>query len=126
MEQEPTTTLPSSTGPTAVPEPGYKKGWRPAMAWAYVAIVIFDFMIAPMIMMIMFGQAQAPVTLPYGMSAAEYTEILKALPQAQYQAWDPLTLKAGGFFHITMGVVLGIGSFTRGVEKQKRVDHNQY
>jgi hypothetical protein len=94
------------------------------MAWAYVAIVIFDFLIAPLIMMAFFGQATATTMLPPGLTAAEYVEILKAIPPPVYHAWDPLTLKAGGFFHITMGVVLGIGSYTRGVEKQKRVEHN--
>lgn len=107
-----------------VKEPWYKKGWRPALAWGYWAICIFDFIIAPAMMMAFFGQAQVPVTLPYGLSAAEYVEILKALPPPVYHAWTPLTLQAGGFFHITMGAILGIGSFTRGVEKQKRVEHN--
>ena len=108
---------------TTVSEPGYKKGWRPAMAWAYVAIVLFDFLIAPLIMMIFFGQAQAPFTMPDGLTAAEYVELVKAMPVPTYHAWDPLTLKAGGFFHITMGVVLGVSSFTRGKEKQLRVEN---
>jgi ABC-type spermidine/putrescine transport system permease subunit II len=111
------------TAPTEVKEPVYKKGWRPAMAWAYVSIVIFDFMIAPIIMMVFFGQAQAPFTMPAGLTAAEYVELVKAMPAPTYHAWDPLTLKAGGFFHIAMGGVLGIGAWTRGVEKQKRVEN---
>ena len=72
--------------------------------------------------MVLFGQAQAPAVLPHGLSASEIAEILKAVPPPTYHAWDPLTLKAGGFFHITMGVILGIGSWTRGTEKAKRVD----
>jgi len=107
-----------------VEESFWKKGWRPAMAWVYVAIVLFDFLIAPTIMLIFFGQAQASVIMPAGLTAAEYIEILKAIPPPTYQAWTPLTLQAGGFFHITMGVILGIGSYTRGVEKQKRVENN--
>ena len=75
-------------------------------------------------MLIFFGQAQASVIMPAGLTAAEYIEILKAIPPPTYQAWTPLTLQAGGFFHITMGVILGIGSYTRGVEKQKRVENN--
>ena len=108
---------------TTVSEPFYKKGWRPAMAWAYVTIVVFDFIIAPAMMMIFFGQAQAPAILPAGLTASEIAEILKSVPAPVYHAWDPLTLKAGGFFHIAMGGVLGIGTWTRGVEKQKRVDN---
>ena len=121
-----TTPKQTANEPVAVNEPFYKKGWRPAMAWAYVAIVVFDFMIAPIIMMVFFGQAQAPFIMPEGLTPSEYIELVKAMPQPTYHAWNPLTLMAGGFFHITMGVVLGIGSFTRGVEKQKRVEAGQY
>ena len=104
-------------------EPIYKKGWRPALAWAYVAIVVFDFVIAPLIMMAFFGQAQSSTMLPVGLTAAEYIEILKALPPAIYHAWSPLTLQAGGFFHIAMGGILGIGSWTRGREKAIRAEN---
>ena len=112
-----------NTPPAVVSEPWYKKGWRPALAWGYVAICIFDFIIAPAIMMAFFGQAQATFTMPAGLTAAEYIELVKAVPPPTYHAWVPLTLQAGGFFHITMGAILGIGSFTRGVEKQKRVEN---
>lgn len=120
MEQ---TTPEQQSNVTTVTEPWYKKGWRPALAWTYVSIVIFDFVIAPAMMMIFFGQAQAPFTMPAGLTAAEYVELVKAMPAPTYHAWDPLTLKAGGFFHIAMGGILGIGTWTRGVEKQKRVDN---
>jgi len=89
-----------------------------------VAICVFDFIIAPAIMMAFFGQASATTMLPPGLSAIEYVEILKALPPAVYHAWVPLTLQAGGFFHITMGAILGIGSFTRGQEKKIRAENN--
>lgn len=105
-------------------EPVYKKGWRPALAWGYVAICLFDFLIAPLIMMVFFGQAQSTTMLPAGLSAAEYVEILKAMPPAVYHAWDPLTLKAGGFFHIAMGGIIGVGSWTRGKEKAIRAENN--
>lgn len=104
-------------------EPVYKKGWRPALAWSYVAICIFDFLVAPLIMMAFFGQAQSTTMLPPGLLASEYVEILKALPPAVYHAWVPLTLQAGGFFHIAMGGMIGIGSWTRGKEKAIRAEH---
>ncbi len=104
-------------------EPMYKKLWRPALAWTYVTIVVFDFLIAPVMMMAFFVSAPSASMLPPGLTAAEYVEILKALPPAVYHAWDPLTLKAGGFFHITMGAVLGIGSWTRGKEKAIRAEN---
>ena len=113
-----------SSQPAVVKEPVYKKGWRPALAWSYVAICIFDFLVAPLIMMAFFGQAQSTTMLPPGLSASEYVEILKAMPPAVYHVWVPLTLQAGGFFHIAMGGMIGIGSWTRGREKAIRAEHN--
>ena len=109
---------------TIVKEPFWKCGWRPALAWGYVAICVFDFIIAPTIMMAFFGQASATTMLPPGLTAIEYVEILKALPVVTYHAWVPLTLAAGGFFHIAMAGILGIGSFTRGKDKQIRAANN--
>lgn len=119
---EPTEQTPVQNPPTKVKEPFWKCGWRPALAWAYVGICIFDFVIAPLIMMAFFGQASATTMLPPGLSASEYVEILKVIPAPTYHAWVPLTLQAGGFFHITMGAILGIGSWTRGKEKQIRAE----
>jgi len=75
-------------------------------------------------MMAFFGQASATTMLPPGLTAAEYVEILKALPPIVYHAWTPLTLQAGGLFHAAMGAILGIGSWTRGKEKQIRAENN--
>ena len=55
--------------PIVATEPWYKKGWRPALAWGYVAICVFDFIIAPAIMMAFFGQASATTMLPPGLLA---------------------------------------------------------
>ena len=109
---------------STVHEPLYKKLWRPAIACVYIIICLFDFLVAPLIMMVFFGQAQATTILPPGLSAAEYVEILKAMPAPVYHAWEPLTLKAGGFFHITMGAIIGVGSWTRGKEKAIRAQNN--
>jgi len=68
--------------------------WRPMMAFVYMAIVIFDFIIGP----IFWSLIQI-----YGGSVAVQ--------------WSPLTLMAGGVFHASMGAVLGISAFTRGKEK---------
>jgi hypothetical protein len=34
-----------------------------------------------------------------------------------YSAWDPITLKESGFYHMTMMTVLGVASCTRGQVK---------
>ncbi len=74
-------------------------------------------------MMAFFGSAQTPISLPTGLSAAEYVEILKVMPPPVYHAWIPLTLQAGGFFHIAMGGMIGVGSWTRGREKAIRAEN---
>jgi hypothetical protein len=64
------------------------------MAFVYMAVVIFDFIIGP----IFWSIAQI-----YGGSIAVQ--------------WIPLTLISGGVFHAAMGAVLGISAFSRGREK---------
>lgn len=68
--------------------------WRPMMAFVYMAIVIFDFIIGPVFWSII---------QIYGGSVAVQ--------------WSPLTLISGGVFHAAMGAVLGISAFSRGREK---------
>jgi hypothetical protein len=72
--------------------------WRPMMAFVYMAIVIFDFIVGP----IFWSLAQI-----YGGSVAVQ--------------WSPLTLLAGGIFHAAMGAVLGISAFSRGREKVEQL-----
>jgi hypothetical protein len=72
--------------------------WRPAVAWAYLVICCFDFIVAPV-----------------GWS------ILQAMQSGIVnQQWEPITLAGAGLFHAAMGAVLGINSWTRGREKVER------
>lgn len=75
-----------------------ERRWRPVMAYAYTAIVLFDFIVAPVLWSIM--------------QAAFGTPDLQ---------WRPITLDTGGVFHAAMGAVLGVSAFTRGQEKIERV-----
>lgn len=68
--------------------------WRPAMAWTYMSICIFDFIVAPILNYIFFGRYHG-----------------------EFISWKPLTMSDGGLFHMAMGVVLGITAWTRGQEK---------
>lgn len=69
--------------------------WRPMMGFTYMLICIFDFIVAPVLWSLVQALQAGNVTLQ----------------------WNPLTLIAGGFFHIAMGAVLGVAAFTRGQEK---------
>jgi hypothetical protein len=68
--------------------------WRPLMAYTYMAIIIFDFIIGPVIW--------------------STFQLFGGIVSTQ---WTPLTLISGGIFHAAMGAVLGISAFTRGQEK---------
>ena len=77
-------------------ESRFNSKWRPAMAWMYMAICILDFAIFPILW-----------------------SILQAVKDGQVTSqWQPLTLQGAGLFHLAMGAVLGITSWTRGQEKQ--------
>ena len=77
--------------------------WRPAMGFTYMIICIFDFIIAPILWSLVQALQAGNVTLQ----------------------WSPLTLIAGGFFHIAMGAVLGVAAWTRGTEKVALVGSNK-
>jgi hypothetical protein len=69
--------------------------WRPMCGWMYMAVCMFDFMVAP---------------------------VLWSLTQALFHGgvnvqWQPLTLQGAGLFHIAMGAVLGIAAYGRTQEK---------
>jgi len=69
--------------------------WRPMMGWMYMAICLFDFMLAPVLW-----------------------SVLQGLDHGQINSqWQPLTLQGAGLFHIAMGAVLGIAAYGRTQEK---------
>ena len=69
-----------------------KSYWRPAIAWQYLAVCVFDFIIFPAAYMY-FSQQQ----------------------------WNPITLKEGGFYHLAMAAIIGVAAWTRGQEKITRI-----
>jgi len=76
-----------------------KHFWRPAMGWLYMLICFVDFVVFPVIAMFM------PVIYKgFGATMA-------------YVPWQSLTLSNGGLIHLAFGAILGITSYTRGMEK---------
>lgn len=71
------------------------------MAFVYMAVIIFDFIVGPIFWSII---------QIYGGSIAIQ--------------WNPLTLIGGGIFHAAMGAVLGISAFSRGREKVETLRMN--
>jgi len=77
--------------------------WRPTMGWTYIAICIFDFIVAPIFTFWFFGKTGA-----------------------EFVAWKALTMSEGGLFHISMGAILGITAWSRGQEKMTRYRYGGY
>jgi len=71
------------------------KKWRPMMAWVYIVICVFDFIVAPILWSILQATYKGNVT----------------------EAWLPLTLQGAGLFHLAMGAILGVTAWSRGQEK---------
>ncbi len=78
--------------------------WRPAMGWMYMAVCVFDFIVAPVLW-----------------SIIQLWETEAA--NDAFRQWAPLTLQSGGFFHIAMGAVLGISAFGRTKEKTAAIEN---
>lgn len=71
-----------------------KQYWRPFMAYQYLAVCLADFILFPFLTMV-FAYFSGSV----------------------YVQWDPITLKESGFYHLSMGAIVGVAAWTRGQEK---------
>ncbi len=81
-------------GPELTKDDWMQKKWRPMMGWVYMVTCTTDFILFP----ILWSMLQASVGLPI-------------------TAWDPITLKGAGLYHVAMGAVLGLTAFGRTQEK---------
>lgn len=84
-------------------ETALQQTWRPAMAWSYFAICLWDFLIAP----IFFAWYSQRVGIPFA-------------------PWKPITLSEGGMYHIAMGAIVGAAAWMRGREKIARIETSAY
>lgn len=76
-----------------------KSYWRPSIGWLYVAMCAFDFIAAP-IMMIMFAKITGtPLVM-----------------------WKPLTLEGGGLVHLSFASIVTATTWQRGAEKLKAME----
>lgn len=87
---------------SVVKETWFSRQWRPAMAYSYLVICLFDFLFAPILMGVF----------------AYYTKTTLVM-------WEPLTLKGGGLYHVSMAAIVGISSFGRTQEKINGVSDEQ-
>ena len=73
--------------------------WRPAMGWLYGFICLFDFVLAP-VMMVSFAKVTGTTVV----------------------MWHPLTLEGSGLFHLSFMSIVTMTAWTRGTEKLKALE----
>ena len=78
-------------------EPWFTSRWRPAAAWVYLFICIFDFVLAPV-----------------GTSALN---AYQHIPNTHENSWQTLTTQGGSIFHLSFGAIIGISAYGRTREK---------
>lgn len=70
--------------------------WRPAMAWQYFSVCVFDFLLAPFIW-------------------SAYEAFIGQT--GQLTQWHPISLESGGLYHLSMGAIIGVSAWSRTIEK---------
>lgn len=96
-----------------------KTYWRPAMAWTYMIICVFDFLIMPTWVEKTTIKPEHAIELAKKMPEKDQVMALQVLTKES--VWNPLTLRENGFFHIAMMAVLGVAAWTRGREKEELI-----
>ena len=103
-------------------EQWYSKSWRPAAAFVYMAICLFDFALAPMYFAYLNHNSQITALAEMALKFDPSMQ-LKVLSQLQDMlAWQPITLKAHGFFHASMATLLGVSAYARSKEKIAKIE----
>lgn len=82
-------------------EAWFKCYWRPAAAWVYLFICLFDFVLAP----VFFGW-------------------FSWFTKMDMKEWTPLTIQGGAIFHISFGAILGLYTWNRTKEKIAEVSES--
>lgn len=101
----------STSGIQSIEEDGsqkfFIKYFRETAGAVYLIIVLFDFLVAPVL-----------------------TAIYYAYTKQLYAEWTPLTLQGGGMFHISFATILGISSYMKGVSSVETIrnmpDYSNY
>lgn len=75
--------------------------WRPLMAIQYMITCLADFVLFPVLW-----------------------SLLQSHDAAALTQWQPITLQAGGFYHMSMGAIIGIAAWGRTKEKTNKAANN--
>jgi hypothetical protein len=72
----------------------FHRNWRPAIAWSYLVVCLFDFIIYPVFFSLLFK---------------DKIDIIST--------WVPFTLRSGGLYHMAMLTIVGVSAWNRTQEK---------
>jgi len=124
--QEPVPVIVVDTNTEKV-EPWYKKMWRPMLAGTYIIIVVFDFLIMPIVVEQYNAKETNTSAVELALKFKEPTAQIQALKMfAEKRTWNPLTLLGGGLFHLAFGALLTGAAVTRGLEKKQHAANGQF
>ena len=104
---------------SASQEKWFVKYWRPAAAWIYLAICIFDFVLMPLYVAKTNLKLEDVVKVASTFEGAEKLGALTLLMKKN--TWEPLTVMESGMFHLSFGAILGVAAYTRGRVQEARV-----
>lgn len=98
------------------PKPWYTKlhldEWRTYAAIVYLVICVFDFIVVPVWIGVHNEKLTTLIADIKDLTPAVQTIILNH----RLDQWQPLTLNAGGLFHMAFGAILGVSAWSRGRE----------
>ena len=100
-------------------EKWFVKYWRPAAAWIYLSICVFDFVIMPVWHLRSQGNLDRVWELSMRLRPEDQLQAVVQLTRRT--SWEPLTLSESGMFHIAFGALLGVAAYTRGRVQEARV-----
>ena len=104
---------------TTSDEKWISKYWRPADAWVYLFICLFDFVIMPI--WVLRTNVRIDDIVEISMRLRPEDQLNAIVQLARKTTWSPITLGDGGMFHISFGAILGVAAYTRGRVQEAQV-----
>lgn len=92
--------------------------WKTMAGYVYIAICLFDFLIMPIA--VHANKVDTKEEILYIIEEHGMDEAIKIIDRMKGSAqWIPVTMIAGGMFHIAFGAILTGAAVTRGFERQE-------
>jgi hypothetical protein len=102
---------------TEYSEQWYAKSWRPAVAFIYMAICVFDFALLPLYFAYINNGVLITHLADSALKFAPSQQLAALSRMHEMLAWRPVTLQAHGLFHASMAALLGVSAYQRSKEK---------